>query len=368
MKGKKFLFITWGPGETSQARGFARYVHHHGGQITFTISQKINLDFLKDDKNDFDIQYAQNVEELYALLALKKPDILVICNSKIWGSKSMIHIQPPNPRPLTLCIDSNWLFNPEQLPKFRFVAWADKYLINIPKKIFELGLVQHGGHFQLSEKIRSKIEPVGFIPFHHPLTTEERQAIRHRYKISKEEKLIFAYASGFGAGHHGWILETLRNAVLKLRSKHHPIKVINVIPQQCITPQLQSEPDWRLFTALSAQEYYQLVAASDLVFQHQGLATLAQAISAQIPTIANVEIDPFTPTLPLIHFWEVDPFARAGVCRLHSNETSLQQVVESIETLLFNKTICRAMKKIQRQHHENGEMKAYAIAQELLGH
>lgn len=359
-KNIKFLFISMGPGETGHAIALARYIFKKGGRILFALQQEKNLNFLSEDKN-FDVFLTSTPKELKKIVEKEKPMVLLIFNSKIWGShfKDFLKEPPFKKPPLTVCVDSNWLFNDKKYPNFRFIKWADKYLIVFPKKIFDLGLKKNKGTYIISKPFLKKIFPIGFIPSYQKPIKKEVLEVRKKYKIKSDEKFIFSYFSGLGAGHRTWAFENLIRAVDKLIKRGEKIKVLYVGPTEDLN-QRKLKRKWLIkIRGLPASEYFSTLASADLVFQHQGLVTLVQAISAQVPVIANVSI--LKSKIPKNHFWEVKPFVRVGTCIMLSKSIPTKKISQSISQLLFNKKAIEKMKEKQKSIFERGEKKSFEI-------
>lgn len=364
----KYLFVTRGPGETSQARALAKFIFGKGGEIYFAPHQKITQSFLEKDKKDFKILSVERSKKLIRwdiLIRKIKPDVLLLFNSKMWGWNRNFRETPPLPKPITVCIDSNWLFNERKYPWYPFVKWADKYLINIPKEIFTLGLRENGGNFIIPKNMQERIIPIGFIPSYKKPSLEKKLKIRKKYKIKKDEKFIFSYFSGFGAGHRTWAFDNLIRAVKILIKKGLKIKVIYIGPTKDLDQEKLKEHWLVLKPYLDIDEYYLTLASSDLIFQHQGLATLSQAISAQVPVIANVS-RLSRERLQRIHFWEVGPFVKAGTCLMLHKSTPINEIAKKIEGLLYNLNERKRMQKFQKKYYIPGEERAYKIIKDLL--
>lgn len=356
----RYLFVSRGPGETGQARALAKYIAKKGGEILFCLLQEKNLSFLSKDR-EFKVFVTETPKKLKKIIEQEQPDILLFFNSKIWGgfqgfSENLLFKKSP----LVVCVDSNWLFNNKKYSTFRFIEWADKYLVLFSKKVFELGLKENGGDFIISKNVLKKIIPIGFMPSYKKLSQKEILKIRKKYKIQKKEKFIFSYFSGFGAGHRTFAFNNLIEAVDRLIKKGKRIKVLYTGP----TENLDSDKlkrNWLIKRKeLSSSEYFLTLASSDLVFQHQGMVTLAQAISAQVPVICNVHLLKGESILRL-HFWEVVPFERAGVCGMFSKFTSIKKISKKIEQLLYNPRVRQTMQKNQKLILEEGEKKAFEI-------
>lgn len=358
-----WLFVCRGPGETGQARSLARYAANKGKKVSFAIHQEKNLHFLKSDK-DFKVFIAENPASLEQLIKRENPDVLLLFNSKMWGGDFLE--KPSFKKPsLIIAVDSNWLFNDEKyFPVFQAIKWADKYFVIFPKKIYELGLKQNGGDFSISESFSKKIIPIGLIPSYKKPHKKEIGKIRKIFGIEKDEKFVFSYFSGFGAGHRVFAFNNLIEAISHLVEKGKKIKVLYLGPTEEIDPEKLNRPWLIKREGLPTDEYFNVLASSDLIFQHQGMVTLAQAISAQIPVIANVSVLD-AKHLPMIHFWEVNPFKRAGACEMFSKNDQPEKIAEKIEQLLYNEKSRKEMIKNQKSIFEQGEKTAFNIITRL---
>lgn len=359
-KENKYLFVSMGPGETGQARALAKYIAKRGGEVLFCVLRGKNLSFLSRDK-EFKIFITENPKKLKKIIEKEKPDIVLFFNSKTWGSFKGFSENPPFKKShLTICVDSNWLFNDKRYPAFRFIKWADKYFVLFPKKIFELGLKKNKGAFIIPRNILKKIIPIGFMPSYKKPSREKILETRKKYKIQRKEKFIFSYVSGFEAGHRVFAFNNLIDAVDRLIKKGKKIKVLYTGPTEDLDPDRLKRSWLMKKIGLSASDYFLTLASSDLVFQHQGMVTLAQAISSGVPVICNVHNLKGGPILRL-HFWEVSPSKRAGVCEMFSKSTPIQKISEKIEQLLYNSRARQKMQKNQKLMLEQGEKKAFEI-------
>lgn len=349
----KYLFVARGPGEAGQARSLAKYIAQKKGKIVFCLLQEKNLSFVSEDK-DFKTYLTKNPKELWKVMEKERPEVLLVFNSKTWAFNKDFQKKPPC---LSIGVDSNWLFNNKEYPCYPFIEWLDKYFVLFPEKIFSLGLK----NFKIKKEVLKKIIPVGFVPTYEPIKDKER--IRKKYKIGKDERIIFSYFSGFGAGHRVFALNNLLSAVKRLREKDRKLKVLYIGPQEGLEEKLNQE--WILKKEkLPCSEYFKTLASCDLVFQHQGMVTLSQAISAKVPVICNVSL--LKPPLPKIHFWEVEPFQRAKMCKMFSKSSSAKKISKTIDKLLYKRTSREKMLKAQTKFFEKGEEKAYQLIQKLL--
>lgn len=359
----RYLFFTIGPGETSQARALAKYISRRDGEIIFSLQQRVNLFFVAKDK-EFKVFVTETPLKLKGLIEKKKPDVLLFFNSKGWSNYKGFIKKPPFQKPsISLAVDSNWLFNNKIYKKLRFSEWMDKYLITMPQKIFRLGLKENGGNFKIPPEDLKKIIPIGFLPSFKKVNLKKQ--LKLKYKIKKSEKLIFAYLSGYGAEHKTWVFDNLVDSVDRLIKGGKKIRVIYVGPKKSLNPE-KTKRKWLIFKEkLPAEEFSLTLASSDLIFQHQGLATLSQGISAQIPIIANATRYKKS-SLPNIHFWEVRPFERAGVCFLLSKSSSIKKISKKIEELLYNPEVRKKMQKNQKAVLEKGEERSFQVIKELI--
>ena len=361
----KYLFFAIGPGETSQARALAKYISRRGGEIIFSLQQRVNLFFVAKDR-EFKVFVTETPIKLKRLIETKRPDVLLFFNSKAWNNyKSFIKGPPFQKPPICIAVDSNWLFNNKIYKNLRFSEWMDKYLVTIPKKIFRLGLKENGGNFKIPRENLKKIISVGFLPSFKKPSLKKKTKLKNKYKIKKTEKLIFAYFSGYGAEHKIWAFDNLVNSVDRLTKKGKKIKVIYVGPKKNLNRE-RIKREWLIFKGkLAAEEFFLTLASSDLVFQHQGLATLSQGVSAGIPIIANVARYKKS-SLPNIHFWEVRPFEKAGVCFLFSKSSSIKKISKKIEKLIYNPAVRQEMQRKQKSVFERGEEKSFRVIKEII--
>lgn len=360
LKNIKFLFVSRGPGETGQARALAKLLEENGAKIIFCLHQEKNKFFLKDDK-EFSVFLTPTPADLKNILEKQKPKFLFLFNSKMWSDD--FKKNPPFKKPdFVFCFDSNWLFNQKKYPRYKYVEWADKYFILFPKKIFELGLKENGGNFEIEKKIKEKVLPVGFIPAYKPI--REKEKIRKKLAIKKNEKFIFSYFSGWGAGHRIWALEKMIKAVDVLIKKKNKIRVIYVGPIADLSLE-KIKRNWLILKEkMSAKEFFITLASSDLVFMHQGMVTLAQAVGCKIPAILNVSV--LKKEIPWLHFAEVLPFKKAGICEMFSEKEKIKNISRTIEELLFNKNEIEKMSKKQSEIFEDGERRVFEEIKKLL--
>jgi len=359
----RFLVAAMGPGEIGQGMAFSQYALKQGASVIFLVPHRNYLPLIRLSHPKFSYLVAKNSTALKKAIRVEKIDILILCNSKIFTRNDDFDKNPPKPKIPTLSIDSNWLFSPSS--PYISIPWVDKYCLNLPKPIFQLGLKKNGGHYQISEKILKKINVVGLIPSYRPLSIEEKNKIRKQYGVHKDEKLIFLYTS-IGYLIKPAVFIKAYKIVKKLRESGKKIKIIYFGDSLSVPLDAKDHRWFLLRKRTSAKHFSKVLASSDLVFQHQGLSTLEQAIGAQIPVIANVKDrkDEKNPTLHR-HEWEVGPFARYGACAMFFFHDSVSKVMNMTEDLLFNERRIKKMISRQRMLYTEGEVGVYNEAIKL---
>lgn len=358
----KFLVATMGPGETSQGVAFARYALQHGAKVVFAVQREENLNFLgsaKERKSFTRVAMTETPAKLVSLIVKEKPDALILCNSKMFHEDPAFRDDPPPFKPKTFSIDSNWLFSLDPRAKYNYARWVDNYLINLPPAVFKAGLKKYGGAYEIHPSIMEKIRVVGLIPSYQKPTTTEIKKTRSKYGVLAGEKLIFSYG-GFGVTNKPEAIRDIFPAVKTLVAKGKKIKLIYVGEKANVEKQYERAPWLVHLEELGSNEFYLALASSDLIYQHQGLGTMAQAISANIPIIANVRNLP-TGKFEHTHAWEVGPFQRVGACIMFYFGDSTASKQRAVEKLLFDKSAATKMKTSQRKIYQEGEAAALRI-------
>ncbi len=361
-----FFIATMGPGEIGQGMAFARYALNCGDSVTLSIPKKEYSPLTQLRHPRFSSLIIKNSGRLREILRSKKNDALILCNSKIFTRNDDFPQHPPEPRLPTLSIDSNWLFSSSS--PYVFSPWVDRYCLNLPRPVFQLGLRKNGGHYRIPQEILQKISVVGLIPSYRPLSLQEKNRWRTRYDVRQDEKLIFLYTS------IGYLVKPVvfikaYEVAKQLRAKGKKIKVIYFGDLPSLQLSLDDRHWFRVYRKTNIDHFSKVLASSDLVFQHQGLSTLEQAIGAQVPVIANVKDrkDEKNPTRHR-HAWEVEPFARCGACAMFFFHNSVNTIANCAENLLFNQQQREAMRQKQRQLYSEGEAGVYHEAIRLIKH
>lgn len=349
----RYLLFAMASGETSQAYAIAEYLHANGNPVTLLLKKDVTRGFFSDSNPRFPIRMAPTVPILRQYVEEVKPQVLLLCNSKVFREDPSFWNAPSSlfPDIFVASLDSNWLFLPTST-MYPYNRWVDRYYLNLPSEVFHAGLLEHGGIFDIPKPILSRLEPIGCIPSYVPVTPAERKKVRESFGVGESEKLIFCYVSGFGAGSRSWVFDNLLHAVDELQQPNIKILVFGDVTKIDLDSLKRNDIILPPHTNMDA--FYSSLAASDLVFQHQGLATLEQAISARVPAIANVMTYP-DDEYPNLHIGEVQPFAHVGVCVLHTRTTPISKIAESIHTYLFDEQAIADMKKNQKKQWSDGE-------------
>jgi hypothetical protein len=349
-----------GPGESSHAYAIAKHFKEKGHQVVFALQQSANVPFYSHSSL-FDLVVTPTVTALQELVSRVRPRTILLCNSKAFNATAFAEIRPWETIP-TFGVDSNWLF--ESAGPYRCIQWLDRYFVVFPSSIFKLGLKENGGHFTIPAKILPRVVPVGFIPSYQKLDERVRWQIRQNLHIQSHEKLVFCYISGRGSGVMSFVLHNVCAAVEKLRSKGRAIKVL-VVGNPDLVEKLPSYiPDWLLLQRSVLEDFYPYLASTDLVFQHHGFATLVQALSAQIPVIANVAIQ--DAAYPRLQVNEVTPLYRAGLCKLLYKSSPSDEIQDVVESLLYNEQEIGKMQEAQKKHYSKGEEAIYEAVKKYL--
>lgn len=354
----KIFIVAMGPGEIGQGIAFAQYALKKGASVTFAISDKANGPMVSLDLKNFKVVLVKTSKSLNRAVFIHKPDVLLLCNSKIFSGDGFYPTHPPVPKLLTISIDSNWLFGPDS--PYKSLPWVDKICINIPEKVFRLGLKKYGGHYAIPSESLRKIKVVGLLPSYSKIPMSSAKKIREKYGILQGEKLIFLYAStaSISPSFQSQIFRKGIDAVRILRDKGHKIKIINVSKKH--PDILKIKEEWiSNLNHVDVREFYRILASSDLIFQHQGLGTLEQAISANVPAIMNVrdlkdEESPYH-----AHEWEILPFLKSGACSMLHSSTPLEAVVMEMRKLLYDNKAISQMKRRQAILYACGEKEVF---------
>lgn len=353
-----FLIVGMSSGETSQAYAITKYFVSQKHIVTIVLKEKINTLYFGQQKKNFRIYVAPRFHDLKKLTSKIKPNVIIFCNSKSYKrDKEFIKLHAsPFPGIPVFTLDSNWLLNPKSI-RYPYIKWADLYFVNFPEKVFEYGLKQNGGYFYINKSILDKIHPIGFIPSYKKLNEEAILEVRKKLSIQTHEKIIFCYFSGYGAMSRPWVIYNLLHALSILHD--NSIKVIYIGNYASLDVKHIQKYNFLIRPHINnMDDFYRILSSADLVFQHQGLATLSQAITARIPVISNVKIYRGT-EYPGLHPAEVNPFARLNMCEMFYKSSPAYKIAKKIRSLLYDIGQIESMKKAQQTYYSHGEKILY---------
>jgi hypothetical protein len=177
--------------------------------------------------------------------------------------------------------------------------------------------------------------------------------LRKEIGLTENQKLIFSYI-GSGVTLRKDFYDKYIAVMDEVYLRHgEEVKVLFLSGEEPDKPWVQ-----HLKIKTNSEVFYQLLAASDMVFQHQGLGTLEQCISAGIPVVANVATpDPEEKTHA--HSWEIQPFVKAGLCKMHFYDDDVNLMYKTIESLLYDEEKRAEMTASQKEHYSCGEEVIY---------
>lgn len=345
----KILIITMGPGETSQGAALGKYLLNKGENVSFVLLLEENRHFVENF--NCPLVVTNNGDEIKSMISHGNFDVVVLCNSKALKKDEKFRNEAPTNKPFVVSLDSNWLFNqPERYP---VIAWLDRIYLNFPLDVYKNGLAENGGNYIIPEKIAQKIMPVGLIPSYRKPDESVLKQIRKELGLTDDQKFIFSYL-GSGVTFQKTYYDKYIAVFDYIYKKHgEKIKVLCASSQELRKPWILP-----LVTKPNSEKFYNFLAAADLVFQHQGLGTLEQCISANVPVIANVS-NPDPDEEVHAHAWEVTPFARAGLCKIHYYNDPVEDISKTIENLLENQDERAKIIQSQKDHYTSGEGEIY---------
>ncbi len=348
----KFLYVVQvGFGELAQAEAFALYARKQGDENIFITDKE---EFKKAmDLHQFTTHVTKTCEDARALIQQLNPDVLFLCSSKTTHMYPFSLLKlPPMPKPFCVSLDSNWLWWNDERSPFKAPEWLDLIFVVIPEAIFQKGLFVNGGHYQMKEIFREKIYCPGFIPSGFTISHAQREKIKAQLGIEKKENLIFTY---LGLKEQD-LLEPYIRCLEEIVSSLNAKVFIKLNKERCV-PQY----DWLITKAwLSADEFSQYLASSDLVIQHHGLGTLPKAIRNQIPALCITEkITEDYPPYKHSAYFEIKAFADLNLCKWIDMDFSPESLNKNIQELLYKKIEIDRMRNAQETFFESGEAKAY---------
>lgn len=344
-----FFIFGMGPGETAQGVSLARVALAAGHRVSMAVREPPTLRIL--DTLDCPKTVLRQGDAVRAAIEQGGYDAVVFCNSKAFGNDPAFQNTPPSPKPFTCSLDSNWLFDhPTWYP---CIQWLDRIFLSFSEAIYQNGLRQGGGHYEIPSQLQPRVQPVGFIPFRQPLDPSARAGLRDALGLPDAHRLVFSYFGRGSTYQRHFFARYLEIMEACYDACRGALRVIHFGEEQPQAPWvLREEKD------LDRNRFYSWLAASDLVFQHHGLSTLMQAIGAQVPVMTNIYRP--RPGYRHAHAWEIGPFERAGLCAIHFFDDPLDHIVETMRPLLFPSERRTTMMEAQAQHVVAGEETALA--------
>lgn len=348
----KFAYVVQGFGEWAQAESFALYAKGNDTENVFVTDDGGLERAIRD--TGFSVHIAQTPRETRELIRRLNPDVLFHCNSKtVHKDPSSLMKEPPlDPRPFSSCFDSNWLWLRDERSPFQAPDWLDLIFVVMPKPVFDQGLLENGGHYRISEVYRDKIYNPGFIPSGREVSKTQKEKVREKLGVKKEEKLIFSY---FGTRQE-FIIDDYIKCLERIAPSLN-VKVFIKLAERLQLPKCEwlATRDW-----LTMDEMIEYPAASDLVIQHHGLGTLPKIIRNQVPALCIApEPEGEYPYYRHSPYFETEAFRKLGLCNSITYGFSTEVLKENIESLLFDDLVISKMKKSHATYFEEGEEKAY---------
>ncbi len=367
-KPKKILVAGMGPGEISQAMAFVRHAVSVGSNVSLVIFNPAYASIANFTDDNFSLLISdRKVDAFDQVVKSERPDVLVLCNSKMDfpDSDESYFKESPWPWLATISIDSNWLFirnNPAKT-----LQWPSAYCINIPEPVFQLGLTKNGGHYDIPKETLGKIKLVGLIPSYERVDDSLIKSTREKLNIQSDEKLVFVYSTSTTmlSENRSTLTRKGIDAVGILRDQGHKIKIVNVGPMP--DDVLCANNDWHTNVGeVSTEEFHTLLSSADLVFQHQGLGTLEQAIASNVPVLSNVRDMKDEESPYHAHAWEVLPFVSCGAASMLYFSDSLEKTAAEIASLLYDADKSDFMRRSQSALYVRGEAGVMTVIDDLL--
>jgi hypothetical protein len=342
-------------GEFAQAEASALYAKEKDNEIIFIVKNKKLIDIIHN--YEFQVFHSENTSTTKQIIKKIKPDVLFLCNSKtVYMYKDSIMKEPPfEPRPFICSMDSNWLFLKDKRNPFQAPTWIDRNYVIMPYEIYQIGLIENGGHYKISKMFKEKSYCPGFIPSSEIIGENIKKSRRKELKVKRNEKLIAIY---FGARED--IIATtffpkFIRIIEELHQSNHEIKV-------WFEGKINIKKEWmtRTIWAKTGQEFDASMASADLVIQHHGLGNLPKVIHNQIPVICLVpELKKKLPYYNHSEFYEIEPFSKLNLCYNLPYTVSVEKLRRSIMELLYDKEKIHEMKKAQKKYFKSGEENLY---------
>lgn len=342
-------------GEFAQAEASALFMKEKKNAIFFITRNKRLIDII--NSYGFQAFYSDNTGITQKIISKIKPDAIFLCNSKTnyMYEISIMRKPPLEPKPFICSLDSNWLFLEDKRIGFPAPPWINRIYIAFPKKIYEMGLKENGGHYIISDSFKDKIICPGFIPSSISFSKNEKELRRKELNIKDDEKLIAVY---FGLSENDILPQFLPKFSLiieELIQNGYKIKV-------WFKGKTKIQKKWiKCISWVDTTRLFDLTMASaDLVIQHHGMGNLPKIIHNQVPVICFV----FKYKKELRYYrhlaeYEVDPFSKLNLCRSLSYSVSFKELKQTVMDLLYNAKEIEKMKKAQEMYFQPGEENQY---------
>ena len=368
-------------GELAQAKAVAFYARKMGEQNIFVAKETRLISSIKDD--GFEVIPTRDTPTTLEIIKQIAPDVLFMCNSKsISIPEDPILDKPPlPPQPLICSLDSNWLFSQDKRVYFTTPKWIDRIYIVMPAEIYQMGLMENGGHYKIPEAYKKKIHCPGFVPSGNRVAVSAKERARRTLKMGNKEKLIFVYFGFLEEFLAPVFFPVLRKVVEQFSRDGKKIKVF-------FKGKYDRSDDWivRQEWFKTENEFNTYLASADLLVQHHGLGTLPKAIHDQVPTICLVpEIAKDIPYYKHSEFYEIVPFQRLNLCEylpcsissrsgnkcmhfflteperhpISNVSISVEKLKDLLTGLLYNKGRIKSLQNAQGKHFQSGEKNVY---------
>ena len=376
-------------GELAQGKAVAFYAKKKGDQNIFIAKEPELISSIKQD--GFEVIPTRDTSTTRKIIKQLKPDVLFLCNSKSVSivDDPILNEPPLPPKPLICSLDSNWLFSQDKRAFSKTPVWIDRIYVIMPPEIYQMGLMEKGGHYKIPKIFKERISCPGFVPSGNIISTAAKKSTRNSLKIRGNEKLFFVYFGYLEKIYAPVFFPVLKKVIHQFSQNHKSIKVL-FIGKHTLPEKWVIRGDW----IKTEKEYNTHLASADLIIQHHGLGTLPKAIHNQVPAICLVpEIEKDLPYYKHSEYYEIEPFKRLNLCETlptkivsrRANKTmhfflsepekypisdisiSHQNLKERLTNLLYDEGKIRSLQDAQKKYFESGEKNLYKDLINLLG-
>ena len=346
-------------GECAQAIYMAYYAKSQGDSICFVTKQTKIFDHVTSQ--GFDVFLASDTETTKKMVEDIDPDVLFLANSKsTYKGKYSLLLERPNSKALVSCLDSNWIFLDDKRllaskPHYEVAPFIDRIYVVFPKSIFDANIAENGGHYRISDDYLGRIYTPGFIPSGINVSAEEKTALRKSLAVRDDQKLVFVYFGFYQRQIVPRFAAPFRTAINKINNCDDTVVAVTRHDLGFDAPWLR-----KIGYVKTDRHFETLVAASDLVVKHHGMATLCQCVRHHVPMLCLVP----SPQEPIPYYkhskhFEIIPFEKLGLCRSFPYAGSARMLQSNIESLIFDDVTVQRMVTAQRKHFSRGEPRCY---------